>query len=263
MIPKAVKLREFLEASNLEVAKMPPWIHSTSAHNIWEIMGSGKILAMACDVFRPEKLCYCFVGRPAYKRKDEKNVEDWQLPMAFVLRFQTEPKIKRVFPFDSGAFRNKRLPSYITCFKIDGYELSGDMRNVGRLISLLYKNPKRYFDRKAAGFEELKEEHNLLPRHQEVMAVSRLALDSSSMECDDRAAAIEVSLEQDIVLNPRDMLGVVIPDEYKREPELVTALKELTPFIEYYRHNPINHGAHYGQIYDAVQSIYKRAGVPL
>ncbi|WP_232631049.1 hypothetical protein [Methylobacterium sp. Leaf118] len=262
-IPQPPSLKEFLEASNLEVAKEPPWVHSASAGRIWDFVNAGKIIAFPCNVFTGENLCYFFVGRPAYKRDDITNPGDWELPMAFVMRFPKPPKIKRIFPFDSGAFANKRFPTYITMFKINRFDISGDQRNIGRLISLVYRTPTQYFERRPSGHEEIKREHDLLPRHQEILAVSKLALENASHQMDDRAAAIEVSVEEDITLLQEHLVGIVMPEEYEREKELWAHLKSLTPNLETYRILPSSLHGYYARVSDCVDRIYKKAGIQL
>jgi hypothetical protein len=260
---KAIRLKDFLPGINVAVAKSPPLIHSTSAHRLLEILDSGKLLAMPCNVFAGDKLCYCFVGRPAYKVPSIESPSEWQLPIAFVLRFDTPPVIKRVFPFDSGAFRGGRFPSYISCFELDGYELSGDPNNIGRLISFFFKSTERYVGRRAADHEELKDEHCLDMRHQEVLAVGRLFRENSSSVCDDRAAAVEIQIAENITLARENLLGVVIPDEYKRTPGLMSSLKSIAGVIQTYPHLPLGTREHYGLIYDGVNKIYKKAGIKL
>ena len=78
--PKEVNLRDFLTNSNLAVPKSPPWIHSTASNHLLPILEEEKLLAVKCNVFKGEKLCYLFVGRAAYKGKDALNPESWQLP---------------------------------------------------------------------------------------------------------------------------------------------------------------------------------------
>lgn len=260
---KPIPLNQFLPGLNVSVSKTPPFIHSTSAHLLPDIVQSGKLLAMPCNVFANESLCYCFVGRAAYKVPGDASPAPWQLPIAFVLRFQTPPKIKRIFPFDSGAFRQHRLPTYISTFKLDGYEISGDTNNVGRLITFFFKSAKRYVERRAAGYEELISDHNLEIYHQEILAAARLFLEHSSPQMDDRAAAIEVQIGEDISLAKDNLLGVVMPEEFKRWPGLVPALKSLTANIQTYTHFPLSTQEHYGQIYDSVAKIYKKAGINL
>lgn len=92
------------------VPKSPPWIHSTASSNLIPILNEEKLLAVKCNVFQGEKLCYLFVGRAAYKGKDALNPEPWQLPTVFVMRFSNPPPLKRIHPFDTGAFERGRMP---------------------------------------------------------------------------------------------------------------------------------------------------------
>ena len=65
--PKPLTLSEFLSNKNLPSALGLPWIHSASASNLMKIIDDEKLLALSCNVFKGEKLCYLFIGRPAYK----------------------------------------------------------------------------------------------------------------------------------------------------------------------------------------------------
>jgi hypothetical protein len=261
--PRPLTLNQFLSNVNLPSALSLPWVHGTSASNLMDIIADRKILATPCNVFRNEKLCYLFIGRPAYKTPSVDTPSAWQLPVAFVVRFAAPPPIKRIFPFDSGAFHSQRLPSYITMFKMDGYNIGDDPELVGRLVSFYFKTPSRYFFRRPAGEEELREQHNLDMRHAQVMALNRLFLENSSAEFDDRAAAIELQIAQDLEIRKENLLGVVMPAEYGRVPDLVTAIRELTPFIEEYDIMPLGSLSHYALLYQGVKNIYKRAGVPV
>jgi hypothetical protein len=60
-----VRLRDFLSRSNLAVPKSSLWIHSTASSRLFSIIEQEKLLAMRCNVFKGEKLCYLFVGRAA------------------------------------------------------------------------------------------------------------------------------------------------------------------------------------------------------
>lgn len=261
--PRPLTLNQFLSNLNLPGSLNLPWVHSTSASNLMDIVADGKLMATPCNVFRKEKLCYLFIGRPAYKIPSVDNPSAWQLPIAFVVRFHKPPPLKRIFPFDSGAFHERRLPDYITMFKMDGYNIGSDPDLVGRLVSFYFKTPARYFHRRPAGEEEIKEQHNLDMRHAQVMALARLFLENSSAECDDRAAAIEIQVEQDVELRTDNLLGVVMPAEYARVPELLRSIQSITPNIEQYDLMPLGTLSHYSLLYQGVKNIYKRAGLPL
>ncbi|MCK1418127.1 MULTISPECIES: hypothetical protein [unclassified Bradyrhizobium] len=261
--PTEVKLREFLKNSNLAVPKSPPWIHSTASSNLIPILNEEKLLAVKCNVFQGEKLCYLFVGRAAYKGKDALNPEPWQLPTVFVMRFSNPPPLKRIHPFDTGAFERGRMPDYLTTFKLEDFNVGTDQDQIGRLISLYFETPRRYVDRDANDQKKLKEEHLLNMSHSRVLAVSKLYKEGSTKDCDDRAAVIELQVEADIPLKKENLLGVVVPEEFQRTPGVTEALKELTNVIETYRLLPLNVSQHCGLIYECVEQVYKRAGINL
>ncbi|WP_146144717.1 hypothetical protein [Phreatobacter cathodiphilus] len=258
---KAVRLGDLLASGNFGTATNLPWTHSTLSKNIFDIVGGGKILATPCNVFHGEKLCYLFVGRPAYKVRFDGEASFWQLPLVFVIRFSELPPIKRIFPFDSGAFASGRLPAYVTVFDLERFDCGIDPAQVGRLISFYFGEPKRYFQRKPNSLDDISTTHSLGPRHQEVLAVSRLMQDNGSAKTDDRAATIEIQIDQDIPLSSEDILGVVMPDEYARDNELIKAIRKITKTIRTYPIHPLNVENYYHSIYEHVAAIYKKNGI--
>lgn len=256
-------LRTFLTRANVSPDVNLPWVHSTAASRLISIINNRKLLATPCNVFIGEKLCYLFVGRAAYKTKSVPNPSEWQLPVVFVVRFRDRPKLKRVFPFDSGAFRRRLLPDYITTFDLEGYDLADAPENIGRLVSLCFDGGEGYMKRKAVSEDKLSEKYALDLRHQQVLALMRLYAERSTAEYDDRAAAVEIQLSEDVALAQENLLGVVMPTEFRRTPGLVDAIKQLTQVIECYDHMPLSTECHYGQIYDCVRRVYRRAGIRL
>lgn len=261
--PRRQSLSEFLNKKNLASDLTLPWVHSASAASLFKILEEEKLLAIDCDVFKGEKLVYFFVGRPAYKIPAVENPSEWQMPIVFVVRFDKPPPIKRVFPFDSGAFHKGRMPSYISMFPIGAFELATDTTMAGRLVSFYFKTQKRYFDRHAAGEQEMREEHSLDITHDQILALGKLYRDRDTAKLDDRAAAIEIQIAEDIPLQKSNVLGVVVPAEYKRHTDMRQALKALTPNIETYDIMPLGTEAHYGLVYECVKRIYKKTGIKL
>jgi hypothetical protein len=256
-----VRLNEFLPLTNAAIAETLPFVHSTMAARIFDILSSEKLLATPCNVFKGEKLCYLFVGRPAYKVKPDENPSEWQLPIVFVLRFPDPPPIKRVFPFDSGAFSGRRLPQFITAFNLNGYDIANERDNIGRIISIFFGSSSNYLKRRVAELDSIAEEHNLDLRHQEILALARLYREGSSPDFDDRAAAIEAQVEADISLTADNVLGIVMPSEYARVQGLLQSIAHITTDIETYDIHPISTAAYYGLVYEAVYRIYRRAGI--
>lgn len=261
--PREVRLRDFLRQSNLAVPKSPPWVHSAPSSKLIRIIQDEKLLAMKCNVFKGEKLCYLFVGRAAYKARDAENPQAWQLPSVFVMRFDTPPAIKRLYPFDTGAFDRHRMPSYLTAFDLENFELGSDPTQIGRLISLYFDTPRRYVDRDSVDEKRIRDEHLLTMSHAEILALGKLYREGSTKNYDDRAAAIEIQIGDDVPLKKENLLGVIIPEEYTRTEGVMESLKKLTRVIETYRLLPLSLRQHYSSIYDCVERVYTRAGISI
>jgi hypothetical protein len=216
---RPIKLKEFLTQANAPTSDLLPLVHSTASGQLFDIFESETLMASSCKVFKGEELCYLFMGRPAYKLHRDDSPSEWQLPAVFVLRFPADHSgIKRIFPFDSGAFSDRRLPAYITCFNLDNYNIGADPGLVGKIFSIFFEDHQRYLGRRAVGIEELKKTHILDPTHQEISALARLYLEHSGKDADDRAAAIEVQMAQHVPLTSDNVLGIVMPEEYGRVP---------------------------------------------
>src|SRR5262245_47796221 len=109
-------------------------------------MQTNKIMTSQCDVFAKEDLSYFFVGRPAYKyRSDGSEAANWQLPCCFIFEFGSLTDIRRIFPFDSGAFATKRYPPYITEMDLENFEASAAPDAVSRIIGAFFGNVASYF----------------------------------------------------------------------------------------------------------------------
>jgi hypothetical protein len=261
MTIKTVKLVDFLQKKNVPPSKPLPFVHTTESSKLPDILNANALLALECNVFQGEKLCYFFVGRPAYKYDIQGEASYWTLPSVFVVRFQNIPPIKRIYPFDSGAFTLRRLPEYITTFKRDDFEFGPDAGKISTLISVFFGDEKKYWKRQASAEHDFKEKHSLGALHMQVEALNKLYGDRSTKEFDDRAAAVEVQLDSDVGLSPADILGIVVPEEFMREASFRDALKAITPNVETYCEHPVSVVMYFGQIYDAVQRIYNKFGI--
>jgi len=76
--------------------------------------------------------------------KDARNPGPWQLPAVLVMRFNTPPPLKRIYPFDTGAFHRGRMPDYLTAFDMENFELGSDQDQIGRMISLYFQDARSH-----------------------------------------------------------------------------------------------------------------------
>ncbi|UWU79129.1 hypothetical protein N2603_11915 [Bradyrhizobium huanghuaihaiense] len=258
---RPVKLRDFLSALNVPDLDQLPLIHTTESSRIFSILNQGKLKATPCNVFKGEDLCYFFVGRPAYKAKlAEPNPYYWQLPMVFVVKFHTALQSKRIFPFDSGAFANSKLPSHILSFDIADYDLAPNSALVTKLISTFYGSNTNYFNAVGVKPEDLEMRHVLTPMHLQILSLAQMYAQPRTIDSDDRKSTIELQIEGDVEIEGGDLLGVILPEEFKRAPEIVAKLNSFGCQIEYYPFYPLRSDHFYYAIYDSVAKVLKANG---
>lgn len=257
---KTFTLADFLALVNAGSAEIPRPVHSTHAASIYDVAKAGKLRIFKCDVFK-EELCYLFVGRPAYKWPGgEGEASWWQCPVVFVLRGLEGLPVKRIYPFDSGSFAKKRLPEYITMFKLVEYDLGKDVSQIGRVIHTFYGDTTRYLEGRGLSKEKIEEEARLGPRHARAEALIRLYADRSSPVFDDRTRTIEVQVADSIDIANGKLLGVIMPEEFRGDKELEEYFNSLNCIIKYYPVWPLRVDNYFSAIYSHVREIAKFTG---
>jgi hypothetical protein len=251
-----VALPEFLRAAQAGSVEAPPPVHSTAAAYIFDIIEAGRLKATACDVFNKEKLCYLFIGRPSYKKSGKGEVPHWMLPLVFVMKGLANLPIKRIHPLDTGAFASGRLPGYLTIFELDSFELGSDPAEISRVISAFYETTERYMKGENRPLDSIKTRMQIGVRHARIEALIRLFSERSLEEIDDRGRNIEVQVGGDVPLAD-NLLGVVLPDPYRLDPDIERDLKSFGAKVEYYPVYPLNAEAHFGNVYEAVAKIMR------
>lgn len=257
MISEAYKLADFLETQNAPEFPAMPWFHTTRGANLLKIMNSRKLTAMPCEVFHQD-LTYFFVGRPAYKYSIKGQSASWQLPMVFVMKFDEPPPIARIYPFDSGAFTERRYPDYIQMFGRDRYLLGTDPASIQKLLGFYFRDEDRYAIRRANSMDDIESRLQVDARHDEIMALALLYQEKSNIEFDDRAAAVEVQVNADVSLSGGRLLGVILCEERLRTPGAEAGLRELTPNVITYPLLPNDFQSYFGVISAASIHLLRR-----
>lgn len=255
-----IKVSEFVDKQNVGSVGRLPWFHSTSGMNLFEILNERKLTAMPCTVFKGDKLTYFFVGRPAFKYHVDGDPPEWMLPLVFVFEFKKPPMIKRVYPFDSGAFSAKRMPDYIQTFSRERFLLGTSLKTVDKLISYYFEDEKSYIVREPNSEKQLKRKHAIDMRHAEVMALARLYNENTSTDLDDRAATVELQVDHDIALDDGNVIGVIVCQEWLRTPEVERKLARITKNIITYSLYPNTMQGYFGVINEKVMGLYQSLG---
>lgn len=251
-------LAEFLTQQSTNFKSELPLVHSTESANIWRILKEERVAATPCDTFTGENLAYFFHGRPAY-RKFRNQPQDWELPFVLVLKSTCLLSIRRIYPFDSGAFHTARLPSYVSRFEPQGYEVAAEAAAVDLLVDIFFGGDSSYFHGRAKPREEVSRRSGLNMRYAQVLALCAL-YNREQLTADDRSMAIEIQTDQDVSIRD-NLLGVVLPRPYFDDKGLKRYFKERGVTVRQYDVYPINTEAYVGIIYEEVKSIYRKRGL--
>lgn len=251
-------LAEFLTEQGTNFHSGLPLVHSTESGNIWKMLENDRVAVTPCDTFTGESLAYFFHGRPAY-RKFYKTPQDWQLPLVFVMRSTCLLSIKRIFPFDSGALHSSRLPSYVSRFNAEGYDVSSNAAAIDLLVDIFFGGDTSYFHGAAKPRDEVSRRNGLSMRHAQVLALCAL-YNREQLEADDRSLAIEIQTDQDVKIKD-NLLGVVLPRPYFDDKGLKKYFKDHGVQVRQYDTYPINTEAYVSIVYEEVKGIYKKLGL--
>src|SRR5205807_1545800 len=106
----AGRVRDFIAAFDSTGPRMP-LTHVAPMFAFRGIVTGNHLVPEKCDHYG-EDLTYLFYGRPAYRVKQEtSHLLPWSVPVLFVLDSEKTYRIRRVIPFDSGAFMSGRYGS--------------------------------------------------------------------------------------------------------------------------------------------------------
>lgn len=250
---------EFLLRNSVVGANALPLVHSTPAYHLRSFQTNNLLQATPCDVFVGENLNYFFVGRPAYKfRTEAREAEYWEYPCCFIFDFSAVQDVRRIFPFDSGAFHRKKYPKYINMMDKNVFEVADVAGATGKIIGAFFGSASRYFQLQSKSRDAFIGEYSLNVMDAELKALHKLSTETNAMSFDDRRFTIEVQSSSELDLTVTRPLAVVAPSDYFENADFRRHV------IETWQAEPISYPIYplsvancYGQIYERVFEFYK------
>jgi hypothetical protein len=211
-MPRASKAQFFDEKFNFSVKAqgLLPFFHSCDAFFLTSILEQKKLAPAKCTIFKNEKLLYLFYGRPAYKSsiKEAAGLHSL-LPVSFILNADAINDIKRIAPFDTGAFKFGLFKEYIhPGMKLDTFFLTPDKKSISKTVSYFFDTNEQYYaskPRKQVEFDVL---------HFEIESYYELLKGVGKGKVDDRKASIEIQLQSGIPLNNKTVEAVILPENF-------------------------------------------------
>lgn len=255
-------LERFLMRNTIQEVPPLPLVHSTQAALLKQFVARNAIIPAWCDVFKREA-SYFFVGRPAYKKKlHDEEIGYWQLPVCFIFEFDAVPGIDTVYPFDTGAHAQKRMPEFVQMFEREEYRVPASRTGVSRLIGSVFADALDYFRLQPKPRRQFNSEFSLGVFDEEIHALHMLASSRRTERLDDRRLCVEVQTKEIVSLDQRGLLAVVCPNAYLDDPTFlkhVETVWKAEPIS--YPVLPLSYDNYVGNIYEKVFSYYRSRGL--
>jgi hypothetical protein len=205
------RFKRFVEA-NPPAEGLLPYVHITRAYSFDEMLEGDALEPQYCDIFK-EKLIYLFYGRPAYRAKEGNNARlEFEWPIVLVFDPYKIEEIKRVFPFDTGAFKASLYREFFDKnSKLTDFEVEPTSGSLQKIVGAFYLDHSEYY----SGFSR----KNVDIPHREFEAqgvheLSRLPGVQGQQRKgeirDERSAAIEIQVARPISFLDA-LLAVVLP----------------------------------------------------
>ncbi|WP_198172726.1 pentapeptide repeat-containing protein [Bradyrhizobium sp. AT1] len=203
------------EADKTEIVL--PLLHFTSTYEFREIVDT-EVLAPARSADYPgEELLYLFYGRPSYRMKEERTSLTWKMPVCLVIRPEALGIPKRIFPFDSGAFKRGLARDVLhPAMAIDDFALSPSIETAGKFVNLFYGSNRNYFEGRIRDTKIGAQGDFEADAYQQIR---------NSRNPDDRMLAIEVQLAHAVRI-PDAVMAVIVPSELLEAPSVAEKLKK-------------------------------------
>lgn len=240
-----------------------PLIHTTTGYRFAEILPGDELHPVYCQNF-DEEMIYLFYGRPAYKSKDSVNTHlyfNW--PIVFVFDSEKISNIIRIYPFDTGAFKNGIYKEFFhqdSC--LEDFELDGDIKNAATLVDIFYSKLYTYYNGRTDKNVDLDlmdfEAQGIL----ELARVPSQFRDGDEIRRDERSSTIEVQIGEKLQLS-QNLLAIILPQSLSDHESVVEALDRWKP-KELSFYDPVNNLSSEsisGEIYGIIRGIYEKYGV--
>jgi hypothetical protein len=207
----------FDETYNCSKANEPlmPFFHSCDGYHLKSILLTEQLATKECPVFNKEKLLYLFYGRPAYKNSiQESSSSNFYLPVCFILDGNYLPKsIKRVFPFDTGAFNSGLYDNHLHHhMTMEQFLMTPDTTSITKTISYFFDTNENYYK----GEPKSDIDYDIL--NFPIEAYRNLISAAQLGKADDRKASVEIQLADNLPLNGDIVKAVVMPACFTTSP---------------------------------------------
>jgi len=185
-----------------------PFFHSCDAFFFRSILMEKKLHPLNCTVFENEKLLYLFYGRPAYKSSNNASSGlNALLPVCFIVKADAIESIKRIAPFDTGAYNIGLYKEYMhPKMEMKHFFLTPHKTSICKVISYFFETNERYYNGRP------KREVEFDSMDFELQSYFELIKRVGQSKTDDRKASIEVQLCSELQLSADTIEAIIMPE---------------------------------------------------
>lgn len=236
----------FIDEYGIDSLLLLPSTHSTQCHNVENVLRQKAIKLTYCKVLE-DNLAYFFYGKASFKASPYSGeaVSNYMFsPVCFIVD-TAKLKAKRIFPFDSGAFKGNRYESYFPPnAKIEEFELISDVNLIPKFIKLFYGDNEAYIKGECLHLEDAEAYNATFFLNEFLRASGRLPFD-------ERSRTVEIVVGEDVILS-NSVRAIIMPAPFQRNRE----------FQKFHTNNPnieiISYDVHYPRDpYLANDTIFK------
>ena len=246
-----------LIAAGPEAKPRLPQVHSTDTYRFEDVLTAGSLEPQECKVFTGELLTYLFYGRPAFRPNldAEPSSLAHYFPVCLIFRPSLDLKIRRIFPFDSGAFENGFYGSFLhKKMNLEDFALEPDASTPGKLITRFFGSVSAY----------LRANPGTSPTHDpaqfEAQSYSALIHAREGNALDSRGSGVETQIDRPIYLDSA-IQAVILPTSFA-EGQTGETLQQMNidmiPYRVYERSRP---SEYMSEITTLCLSYYVRLGL--
>ncbi|MFO1079695.1 MAG: hypothetical protein U1E23_03585 [Reyranellaceae bacterium] len=233
-----------------------PLLHVTDSLSLRLVLKDKALKPQRCTVFN-ENFLYFSYGRPAFRPNagTEASALSSYAPVCILVDGGKIP-LKKVFPFDSGAFHNGLFSKAMhRRMKLESFELAASIDRPQKIVTTFFDTNVKYYD------NETREMVGAPATLFEVESFVALLRNKQQEHYDDRVSSIELVTSHAVFLKG-NVLAIIFPIIFLEDAEFVKAVEVLNAeLLTYPLGARIGNEAIFGQISLLARDFFQRRGL--
>ncbi len=193
-----------------------PVTHKQDWYTAKATLREGKIKPSPCDVFKGNDLIYYFYGKSSYFVANNigSRGDNLYFPVCYIFDIESI-EIEKVFPFDSGAFANKKFGGFLHGkMDINDFAIKPTTSQIKGFIKTFFNNNDNYYKGKSKCDPEKYVDNDI------ATAYINIINNKGEESYDERSSSIEILSKTELDLN-KHLRAIILPFD------LVSSCKQI------------------------------------